>query len=558
MKEADVPSAAKYMDKLKTRFAPSPTGLLHVGQVRTALFSFALARKTGGTFLLRIEDTDRERHQEQAIPAIIADLRWLGLTWDEGMEVGGPNGPYRQSERLDIYRQYVQKLLDEGKAYYAFETEAELEELRKKATAAKLAFKYRRPPVLPTAADAQRARAEGRPVVVRLLTPAQDVTIHDDAFGDVTMPAAEMDDFVLLKADGYPTYHTANVIDDALMGVNCIVRGQEFLGQTWRHVLLRRAWGFAEPTGYCHLPLILNPDNSKMSKRDKHRLVRTAAKDLIKQGRWQAGDVAKLAQCDPAVAQKWLDGADAELELGQVRRIAAQAGVSIPEIDVIDFRRSGYLPEALINFIALLGWNPGQDREKFSLTEFVELFSTDRIGKTNARFDRDKLLAFNTDAIAAASEDRLVDALRDFLEINDTPIPKDDPALLRRLVRANKAIRTLADIAAKCSVLFVADDAYAFNEDAVAKVLRKGDNAGFAALADLRPVLEGLDWTADAIDTAIKKFCQDRNLGMGKVAQPLRVAVTGTTISPPIHETLMLLGKAKTLARIDRCLKLQE
>jgi len=477
---------------MKTRFAPSPTGYLHVGGARTALFNYLMARRRGGRFLLRIEDTDVARHQEDAIDKIVQDLRWLGLNWDEGLQAGGPAEPYRQSQRLDIYRAHVQKLLDAGRAYYAFESTQELEAMREAAAARKEAFKYPRPASLPTSEQAQAARDAGREVVVRFVCPAEDVTIQDDAFGSVTMPAAEMDDFIILKADGYPTYHLANVVDDALMGVTYIMRGQEFLAQTWRHVLLRRALGFAEP-GYCHLPLIMDMQGRKLSKRD--------------------GDV-----------------------------------------EVHAFRVAGYLSEALLNFIALLGWNPGGDREKLSLADLEQLFGPDRLGKTNAKFDRDKLLAFNTDWAATLSEDRLLDAFKDFLSLNDTPIPGGDDDLLRTLLRVCKGFRTFADIVTKTGVLFGPDDAYDYDPKAVEKVLAKGERNGYSVLGDLLPALEAADWTAAALEDLHKGFCEARSLGMGKVAQPLRVAVTGTTVSPAIGETLALLGRAKTLARIRRCL----
>ena len=483
------------IEKMKTRFAPSPTGYLHVGSARTALFNYLLARQSGGTFLLRIEDTDRARHDEAAVSKITEDLRWLGIEWDEGVEVGGDGGPYRQSERLDIYGEYVEGLLREVKAYYAFETPDELDALRKAAQAEKRRFSYPRPDPLPTRADAEAARAAGKPVVVRFLCPRKDVTIHDDAFGDVTMPAAETDDFIIRKADQYPTYHLANVVDDALMGVNCIARGQEFLGQTWRHVLLREALGFDEPR-YCHLPLILDMQGRKLSKRD--------------------GDV-----------------------------------------EVHAFRAGGYLPEAMVNFIALLGWRPGGNREKLSMDELIELFSVDRIGKANAKFDRDKLLAFNTDAAAEAPEDRLLAAFKDYLSLNDTLIPGDDDELLRVLIRANKGFRTFADIPAKCGVLFGPDDAFEYDQKAVKKVLRRNEGAGLAVLGDLREKLAACDWNADALEALIAGYCETNELGMGKVAQPIRVAVTGTTISPSIYDTLMILGKEKTLARIDRCLAIR-
>jgi len=481
---------------LKTRFAPSPTGHLHVGGARTALFNFLLARQGGGTFLLRIEDTDRERHQEDAVPKIIEDLRWLGIEWDEGIEVGGAAGPYRQSERLDLYKTYVQRLLDEGKAYYAFETSEELDAARKEAEARKTGYRYPRPARLPTAEDARRARAEGRPVVVRFLCPQRDVTIHDEAFGDVTAPAGEMEDFVIQKADGYPIFYLANVVDDALMGVTLICRGQEFLGQTWRQQVLREALGFPSPR-FAHLPLILDMQGRKLSKRD--------------------GDV-----------------------------------------DVHSFRVAGYLPEALRNFIALLGWSPASGVEKMTLAEMIEYFSLDRIGKTNAKFDRKKLLAFSTDACAAAGEDRLLAAMKDYLALNPSapgPIPTGDDDLLRRVLRAAKGMRTLADVAAKCGVLFAPDESYPYDAAAVEKVLRKNSGEGFAALEAVRPVLAGAEWSADALDKALDAFAQSRGLGMGKVAQPIRVAVTGTTISPGIAETLLLLGREKALARIDRCLR---
>jgi len=488
------------MDKIKTRFAPSPTGYLHVGGARTALFNFLVARKAGGTFLVRIEDTDRARHDESAVAKIVEDLRWLGIDWDEGVEVGGPAGPYRQSQRLEIYAEHVRRLLDAGKAYYAFDTAEELTAMRKVAEAAKQTFRYPRPEKLPTATDAQKARAEGEPVVVRLLCSAKDVTIRDDAFGEVTMPAGQMDDFVILKADGWPTYHLANVVDDAMMGVNYVMRGQEFLGQTWRHVLLREALGFAEPR-YCHLPLITDIHGRKLSKRG-------------------ASDSESL-------------------------------------VEVHAFRAAGYLPEVLVNFIALLGWRPGGDREKLSLAELIELFSVERVGKANARFDRDKLLAFNTDAAAAADEDRLLVSFKDYLALNDTQIPTGDDGLLRRLLQVNKGFRTFADIPAKCNVLFVADDAFDYDEKAVSKVLRKNDGAGYAVLEELRGRLGESQWNHQALENLLKGFCETRGLSLGRVAQPIRIAVTGRTISPAIYDTLIILGREKTLARIGRCLAMK-
>ena len=481
------------MDKLKTRFAPSPTGHLHVGGARTALFNFVLARKSAGQFVLRIEDTDQARHDESAVDKIVADLNWLGIEWDQGVGVGGPDGPYRQSERLDIYNTHIEKLIEDHQAYYAFETPDELDAMRRQAQDAKRTFRYPRPASLPTAADARKARAAGLPGVVRLLCPPGDVTVNDDAFGQVVMPADQIDDFIIRKADGWPTYHLANVVDDALMGINYVMRGQEFLGQTWRHKLLRQAMGFAE-VGYCHLPLIMDMAGRKLSKRD--------------------GDV---------------------------------------EVDA--FRVAGYMPETVVNFLALLGWNPGGDVEKFTLDELVDLFDVSRIGRANAKFDRDKLLAFNTAAATAATEDRLLDAFKDYLALNDTPVPSDDETLLRHLLAINTGFRTFADIVSKCGILFAADDIIEYDPKAVKKWLSKGDGAGWAMLAELRGLLAGLeDWSAESLDAFVAELCEQRDVGMGKVAQPVRVAVTGGAVSPQLGPTLELLGKEKTLSRIDRCL----
>jgi glutamyl-tRNA synthetase len=479
-------------EPVKTRFAPSPTGHLHVGGARTALFSYLIARKRGGRFVLRIEDTDRARHQEDAVGKIVDDLRWLGIEWDEGVEVGGPDGPYRQSERLSPYVTHVDRLLEEGKAYYAFETPEELDALREQATQRKESFRYPRPDPLPTDADLQRAQAEGRPVVVRFLCPGHDVTVRDEVFGAVTVPADQQDDFIIRKADGYPTYHLANVVDDALMGITFILRGQEFLGQTWRHVLLREALGYPEPA-CAHLPLIMDMQGRKLSKRD---------------------------------------GA----------------------VEVHSFRKAGYLPEALISFLALLGWNPGTEQERFTLEELVEAFDVGRIGKSNAKFDRDKLLAFNTDAVANSSPDRLLAGLKDYLSLNDTPIPDGDDELLRRLLTLCAGFRTFADIPGKVGVLFADDETIEYDEKALKKVLRKNDNQGFDVLVDLREQLGQVEWTAEAIEAFLRGYAERNQLGMGKVAQPIRVAVTGSTVSPAIGETLELLGRDKTLRRIDRCL----
>ena len=479
---------------LRLRFAPSPTGYLHVGGARTALFNWLLARKTGGTFIVRIEDTDTDRNVPGADAKIMDDLRWLGLQWDEGIDVGGPNGPYYQMQRLELYHEVVRRLIAEGKAYYAFDTQEELEARRKQAEAEKKAFKYPRPERFPDESDVKRARLEGRPVVVRFAIPAEDITVHDEVMGDVTVPGAELDDFVILKADGIPTYHLANVIDDAGMKVNFVMRGQEFLAQTPRHIALQRALGYPTPR-YAHLPLIMDMKGRKLSKRD--------------------GDV-----------------------------------------EVHSFRAQGYLPEALINFIALLGWSPGADREKMTLDEMVELFSIDRIGKTNPKFDREKLLAFNTDYVGAASEERLQAAYDDFLSVSETSTiarANPDRETRRELLRVCRGFHTFPDIDTKAGFIFVDDAAIQYDPAAVQKVLVK--DGGFAMLENLLPLLEKVEvWTTPNLEALLTGICESHGVKMGKVAQPLRVAVSGGTISPAIYDTRGLLGKDKTLRRIRNAL----
>ena len=494
-------------NEVRVRFAPSPTGYLHIGSARSALFNWLVARKAGGKFVLRIEDTDRSRHVEDSVSKILDDLKWLGLTCDEGPQAGGEFGPYFQSERLDIYEQYLQQLLDVGDAYYALESAEELAALRQTAQDAKSGYRYARPSPLPTVEQGRAARDAGQPAVVRFKIPDEDIVIHDEILGEVTLAADQFEDFVIQKSDGFPTYHFACVVDDELMKITHVLRGQEHLANTPKHVAMQRALGFATPK-YAHLTVVFNMDGSKMSKRDKEK--------------------------------------------------AAARGETPPEIDVHDFRVAGYLPEAIINFISLLGWSVSGDREQIGLDETVELFTIERIGKTNARFDRQKLLSFNTDWVARVSPDRLLEAFKDFAALNpDVPTEMrqaDDP-LLARVLAACEGFRTFPDVVRKAGFLFVADDAIVYDPKAVKKVLAKNEGAGYAMLDFLLGKLEDHhDWTTDALHDLIHAVAAEKETKLGNVAQPIRVAVTGTTVSPGIEETLILLGRDRTLARIRRCL----
>jgi glutamyl-tRNA synthetase len=537
---------------VRARFAPSPTGYLHIGGARTALFNYLLAKRLGGKFILRIEDTDQTRNIAAADRKLMEDLRWLGLHWDEGPEVGGPAGTYYQSERLATYREHARRLLDEGKAYYAMETREELEAMRNAARKrGERGFRYPRPTNFPSDADAEKARAEGRPVVVRLKMPEKDFVVHDAILGDVQIGASELSDFVLVKGDGWPTYHFAVVVDDQAMLVTHVLRGQEHLMNTPNHIALQEAFGFPQPV-YAHLPIIFNMNGTKMSKREKDKVVRDAAKAA----NLPDAKLMEITQLDDAATLATWRAGDAQLESEPLERLARALHVALPEIQIHDFRVSGYLPEVLLNFIALLGWSPGEHREKLSMDEMCALFSLDRIGKTNARFDREKLLAFNTDGIAEASPERRLEAFKDYLEVNPPgPLTELEDGDLMQLLELNKGLRIFRDIETKCGVLYGPDEAVEFDDDAVKKNLLKGENAGLKELAAVRTKLAELTtWTAAELDALIRGWCESRSLALGKVAQPIRIAVTGTMISPPIFDTLAILGREKTLARIDRAL----
>lgn len=542
-------------DIVRTRFAPSPTGHLHIGGARTALFNYLLARRLGGKFVLRIEDTDQTRNIAGAERKLMDDLRWLGLNWDEGPDVGGEFGPYHQSERLESYRQVARRLLEEGRAYYAMETREELEAMRAEAMRKTGGFRYRRPANPPSEAQAQAARDAGRPVVVRLAMPERDFVVRDQILGDVQIKAEELSDFVLLKADGWPTYHFAVVVDDEAMRCTHVLRGQEHLMNTPNHIALQEALGYRVPF-YAHLPIILNADGSKMSKREKDKAVRTALAAAVKAGRTDEPRAREWAGVDDAAFDAWRRG-DVQLPADGLERLAREVGVDVPEIEIHDFRRSGYLPEVVVNFIGLLGWSPGDDREKLTLEEMAEAFSLERIGRTNAKFDRAKLLSFNLDACTAVGVDRNLEGLKDFLAANEAgPLHGLDDATLRKVIESCAGFRTYRDIEFKAGALFVADEALRYDEDAVRKHLLKGDGAGLKVLRELRPRLERQeDWSSAALDGLVRAYAEESGQGLGRVAQPLRVALTGSTVSPTISDTLSLLGRARSLARMDRAVR---
>lgn len=553
---------------VRTRFAPSPSGHLHVGGARTALFCWAYARQHGGRFILRIEDTDQKRSSDAASVGFLRDLKWLGIEWDEGPEFadrdgsrcgGGEYGPYFQSQRLDLYTKYLEQLVREGKAYYAFDTAAQLDAQRRAAREAGRNYRYDR-----TAATAlspeevQRRRDAGEPAVIRFRLPADPIVIRDEILGEATIPAEQLDDFVICKADGFPTYHFAVVVDDELMQVTHVIRAQEHFMNTARHLRLQEALGFRRPV-YAHLPLIFNPDGSKMSKRDKDKALRAAVRSMgVPPVERAGGEVASIS-ADTFAA--WLKDKDRQLEFDEANALSEALGVPLPEINVDDFRRSGYLPEVLINYLALLGWNPGGDVEEFDKAFLVERFSFDRVMKGPAKFDRAKLLAFNHDALQALSTAEFVRLFRAHCaEFHPEFIERLSPEQFDLLAAANHKRSKTLDDQVRSSLFFIQRDdqiEYSTADKNLRKVMCGGEPTGRAHLEALLPILQGVsDWSVATLEQAISAYVQQHAGGnLGKVAQPLRIAVSGTTISPAIYETLAILGRDATLNRMRKCVE---
>lgn len=536
-----------------TRFAPSPTGYLHVGGARTALFNWLLARHHGASakFLLRIEDTDLARSTQQACDQLLSDLKWLGLHWDNADSL------VYQSHRKDIYNAIINDLIQRDLAYEAWESPAELDALRKAAEKDKRQFVYRRPAY--TAEQLARFKAENRTPVIRFAMPVKEWRFRDIVLDkDIVLPAEEAQDFVIRKADGMPTYHFAVVVDDAAMGITHILRGQEHVKNTFNHLALQEALGYPRPT-YAHLTTIQNLDGSKMGKRDRDKKVRHQANNWLKNTKKSPADLAAACGIDATRIAEWLKDDKKQLDIDEHARITPVIGLKksdLPEILIHDFRESGYLPEALLNFIALLGWNPGGDREQMTIDELISLFSLDRVGVANPKFDRAKLLDFNTKALAAATPQRLLAAFKDMLAADPgSPLTRATDAELASLLHMKKGMRTLREVEEISRFFFIPDADLPYDPSALEKVLKKNDAQGLTALRDLRPLLAAVtDWTLPTLESAVTAYCTTKNLQLGKVAQPLRVAISGSTVSPPIFESLEFLGRDRTLRRIDRCL----
>jgi len=479
-------------ESVRVRYAPSPTGLQHVGNVRTALFNWLFARNLGGKFIIRIEDTDRARSKPEYVTQILEDFRWLGMDWDEGPEAGGDYGPYLQSERLEIYRGYAERLLKEGKAYRCYCSPEELEARRKEAegTGGEIGYDNRCRDL--TEAQRREKEAAGVPYSVRFRVPGEGVVSFEDmVLGETKFETSLIKDFVIMKSDGWPTYHFGVVIDDALMKISHVIRAEGHLSNTPLHVMLFEALGFEAPR-FAHLPSVLSSDGKgKLSKRH---------------------------------------GA----------------------LSLVEYRKEGYLPEALMNFMALLGWSPGKDQEFMTRAELIEKFELGRVKKTGARFDRDKLLWMNAAYIKNASKDRLVGLAREaFRDAGTDTSGLSETQWTKLLEVYREKLKVMSELPTLTK--FVLADEVEYVEKDVKDILLKGD--GLERLRETYGVLSGLgSWDQETIQTALEKLSTDAQVGFGKIAQPIRVALTGTKVSPGIGETLELLGREKSLRRMEQAL----
>jgi glutamyl-tRNA synthetase len=541
------------MPAVVTRFAPSPTGDLHVGGARTALFNYLFAKNQGGRYLLRIEDTDRARSTDSAVDALYRDLDWLGLDHDNAGDVP------KQSDRVADYDKLIDELKGRDLAYDAYETPEELDAQRRESAMRRQQYLYKRPAY--TEDQLKRFKDEGRVPAVRFKMVVQPWHFDDLVLGpNQGVDAEQVQDFVIRKRDGMPTYHFGVVVDDHWQGITHVLRGKEHLLNTVQHVALMDALGYPRPQ-FAHLPTILNDTSgAKLSKRDKDNAIRAAAEAWLKDGHTIA-DLATASGLPVETLDKWFTGKKAKVQLDAADQDRVMRGIdmpatALPEIDVADFRQSGYLPETLLNFLALLGWSPGNDLERMSMPEMIEKFGLDRVGKSDARFDRKKLTAFSTVDFEHAPLDRQLAAFKDYLAVNEPgPLADCDDGQLRQLLKMNAGFHTLREVPEKSAFFFEDAAQIEYDPKAVQKVLLKNDAVGLGNLRADRELLAGLpEWTADAIEAALKDRCEKTGQGLGKVAQPLRVALTGGTVSPPIFDTLAFLPQAEVLKRIDRCL----
>ena len=499
------------MRRVRVRFAPSPTGALHIGGVRTALYNYLFARQNGGDLVFRIEDTDSSRFVPGAEDYIIESFRWLGIKFDEGVSFGGEYGPYRQSERRKIYKKYVDQLLNEGKAYIAFDTPEELEQVRQKVQNFQYDAKTRgmmRNSLTLSKEEVEELIAEGRQYVVRFkIEPGEEVHVNDMIRGDVVIKSDILDDKVLYKsADELPTYHLANIVDDHLMEISHVIRGEEWLPSAPLHVLLYRAFGWTDTMPqFAHLPLLLKPDGKgKLSKRDGDRLG------------------------FPVFPLEWHDPKTGEVSNG--------------------FREQGYFPEAVINFLALLGWNPGTEQELFTLDELVKAFDISKCSKAGAKFDFQKGIWFNHEYILKKSDDEIAQLFAPIVGGNGV---EESLERVTQVVHMMKdRVNFVKELWPLCSFFFIPPTEY---DEKTVKKRWKEDSA--QVMTELANVLEGInDFSVEGQESVVMAWIEQKGYKLGDVMNAFRLALVGIGKGPGMFDISAFLGKEETLRRLRRAI----
>ena len=568
------------LENVRVRFAPSPTGPLHVGGVRTALYNYLHAKKYGGTFLLRIEDTDQKRYVEGAEDYIKESLAWAGIDYDEGPGKEGDYGPYRQSERKHLYRQYADQLIESGKAYYAFDSEEELDAMRERLRkAGKAAPKYDMfvreymQNSLTLSADEIKSRiAKGKPYVIRLKVPRnQEVRFEDEIRGWVSVKSEEVDDKVLFKSDGMPTYHLANIVDDHLMKITHVIRGEEWLPSAPLHILLYEAFGWAAPK-FAHLPLILKPDPvTYITKRTKQQFTEQFSKEYA-----EKEDVA-FDSVHNAVSQIFANPKDLNNQLrsndkdsnekksikdflkkAMYGKLSKRDGdrlgfpvfpLSWEKHNITGYRESGYLSDAFLNILVMLGWNPGTDQEVFTREELVEAFSLERVGKSGAKFDPDKARWYNQQFLRKTPSSQFVEYLKAEIESNGLTA---DKKYIESVIEVIKEKATFSsDFWDISSYFFSAPKEYAQYV-----IDKKWDDDAQTLFQALVAKYESINnFSAENAEMAFQSTGAEQNIDSGKYMQLLRVMVTGVGAGPAIYETLALIGKEEVVSRIKKALE---
>jgi glutamyl-tRNA synthetase len=495
------------MEQVRVRFAPSPTGPLHIGGVRTALYNYLFAKKEGGTFILRIEDTDQARFVEGAEEYIMESLRWCGIVVDEGIREGGNYGPYRQSDRKETYRQYADILLEKGYAYYAFDTPETLEKLRKESEKAGGTFFYNAEirgkltnSISLNEKEWHEKLEKGEPYVIRYKMPfKEDIHFNDIIRGHIVVNTGTLDDKVLFKSDGMPTYHLANIVDDHLMKISHVIRGEEWLPSLPLHILLYRSFGW-DPPLFAHLPLLLKPDGKgKLSKRDGDKMGFPVFPLF-----WPFGETAK------------------------------------------GYREDGYYPEAFVNMLALLGWNPGTEKEIFSMDELINAFSIDRVGKSGSRFDPGKAKWFNHQYLQNKTNTQLAIEFREFLRARGYNFDIVQLEILVGLVK--ERVSFTKDLWEQTDFFFKAPETY---DQEVVKKSWKEDSS--TRLTELRSLLEKIvDFSSAAIEQVVKTWIEEKGYNTGVIMNSFRLVIVGALRGPHMFDIISWIGKDETLKRIDK------